>query len=163
MINNFKIISFATSEPLMGSDVAGMRCKAEQDGDDFILNGTKYWITNGGYADYYSIFASADPEARHQGICAFIVERGQEGVSVGEPIPKIGQRSSNTVAVKLDNVRVPKENILAMPGGEGFKLAMKTFSRTRPSIGAFAVGAARSAMEFALDHAKKRRAFRSSN
>ncbi|MHB9097737.1 MAG: acyl-CoA dehydrogenase family protein, partial [Syntrophales bacterium] len=154
----FKRICFATSEPTMGSDVAGMRCKAEKAGDDYILNGTKYWITNAGVADYMTVFATIDPEKQHEGIGAFLVEKDWEGVSVGKPIPKLGQRCSNTAGINFKNVRVPKENIIAEPG-KGFVLAMKTFSRTRPIIGAFAVGAARSAMEFAIDYAKKRRVF----
>ncbi len=154
----FKRICFATSEPTMGSDVAGMRCKAEKTDDGYILNGTKYWITNAGVADYMTVFATIDPEKQHAGIGAFLVEKEWEGVSVGKPIPKLGQRCSNTAGISLKNVRVPKENIIAEPGA-GFVLAMKTFSRTRPIIGAFAVGAARSAMEFAIDYAKKRRAF----
>jgi len=158
ILNEYKKICFATSEPLMGSDVAGMRCKATVDGEDFILNGTKYWITNGGVADYASVFATIDPKKQHDGICAFLVETNWPGIHVGQPIPKMGQRCSNTVALKFDNVRVPKENLLAPPGG-GFVLAMKTFGRTRPIISAFGVGAARSAMEFSLDYAKKRKAF----
>ncbi len=158
ILNDFKLICFATSEPTMGSDVAGMRCRAERDGDDYILNGTKYWITNGGISDYMSIFATVDPDAQHDGICAFLVERDWEGVSVGRQIPKLGQRGSNTTGINLKDVRVPKENMMAPPG-EGFILAMKTFARTRPAIGAFAIGTARSAMEFAIDYAKKRRAF----
>ena len=158
ILNNFKLISFATSEPTMGSDVSGIRCSATKDGDDYILNGTKYWVTNGGLADYFSIFATVDPKSQHQGICAFLVEKDWEGVQVGKSIPKLGQRCSNTAGVHFNNVRVPKENILAAPG-DGFVLAMKTFSRTRSSIGAFAVGAARSALEYALEYAKKRRAF----
>ncbi|MCU0845689.1 MAG: acyl-CoA dehydrogenase family protein [Spirochaetes bacterium] len=154
----FKRICFATSEPTMGSDVASMICRATKDGDGYLLNGTKYWITNGGIADYMTIFATVDPEQKHAGICAFIVEKEWDGVRVGRSIPKMGQRTSNTVGINLKNVRVPKENVLAEPG-EGFVLAMKTFARTRPIIGAFAVGAARSAMEYALDYAKKRRAF----
>ncbi|MFZ2632050.1 MAG: acyl-CoA dehydrogenase family protein [Desulfosalsimonadaceae bacterium] len=156
--NEFKLIAFATSEPMMGSDVAGIRCLATKDGDDYILNGTKYWVTNGGIADYFSIFATVDPKSQHEGICAFLVEKDWEGVSIGKSIPKLGQRCSNTSGIHFNHVRVPKENVLALPG-EGFVLAMKTFSRTRASIGAFAVGAARSAMEYALDYAKKRRAF----
>jgi acyl-CoA dehydrogenase len=156
--DNFKLICFATSEPTMGSDVAGMRCHAEEDGDAYILNGTKYWITNAGLADYMSVFATVDPKSAHAGICAFIVERDFPGVSTGRHIPKLGQRGSNTAAIHLKDVRVPKENMMAPPG-EGFVLAMKTFARTRPSIGAFAVGAARSAMEFALDYAKRRKTF----
>jgi acyl-CoA dehydrogenase len=154
----FKLICFATSEPTMGSDVAGIRCKAEKKGTDYILNGSKYWITNGGIADYMTIFATVDPESQHKGICAFLVERDQEGVRVGRPIPKLGQRTSNTVGLNFKNVRVAKENVVAEPG-KGFVLAMRTFSRTRPIIGAFAVGAARSAMEFAIDYTKKRHAF----
>jgi acyl-CoA dehydrogenase len=153
-----KLICFATSEPTMGSDVAGMRCHAEKKGNDYILNGTKYWITNGGVADYMTLFATVDPKSQHKGICAFVVERGWEGVSTGRQIEKLGQRASNTTALNFKNVVVPKENVLAEPG-EGFVLAMRTFSRTRPSIGAFAVGAARSAMEFAIDYVKKRQAF----
>jgi acyl-CoA dehydrogenase len=154
----FKRICFATSEPGMGSDVAGMRCKAEKIGDDYLLNGTKYWITNAGVADYMAVFATIDPEKQHEGIGAFLVEKDWEGVSVGKPIPKLGQRCSNTAGLNFKNVRVPKENVIAEPG-KGFVLAMKTFSRTRPIIGAFAVGAARSAMEYAIDYAKKRKAF----
>jgi acyl-CoA dehydrogenase len=153
-----KIVSFATSEPMMGSDVAGIRCKAERDGNDFILNGTKYWITNAGLADYASIFATVDPKSKHKGICAFFVEMDWEGIKVGKHIPKLGQRPSMTNAIKFDNVRIPAENVLAQPG-EGFALGMRTFSQTRPIIGAFATGAARSALEFTLDYAEKRRAF----
>jgi acyl-CoA dehydrogenase len=158
ILKDFKLICFATSEPTMGSDVAGIRCKAEQDGDDYILNGTKYWITNGGIADYMSVFATVDPESQHEGVCAFLVERDWPGVSIGRKIPKMGQRGSNTTGINFKDVRVPKANILALPG-EGFMLAMQTFSRTRPAIGAFAVGTARSAMEYAIDYANKRRAF----
>lgn len=158
LARQFKPICFATSEPTMGSDVAGMRCKAEKKGTDYILNGTKYWITNAGVADYMTVFATTDPEKGHAGISAFLVEKGWEGVSVGKPIPKLGQRCSNTAGLNFKNVRVPKGNVIAAPG-KGFVLAMKTFSRTRPIIGAFAVGAARSAMEFAIDYTKKRRVF----
>ena len=154
----FKRICFATSEPLMGSDVAGMRCLAAKKGKDYILNGTKYWITNAGVSDYMTVFATIDPASQHQGIGAFLVERDWDGVSVGKPIPKLGQRCSNTAGLNLKNVRVPNENVIAEPG-KGFVLAMKTFSQTRPSIGAFAVGAARSAMEYAIDYAKRRAVF----
>ncbi|MCP4762452.1 MAG: acyl-CoA dehydrogenase [archaeon] len=159
MIKEPKIMSFATSEPTMGSDVAGIRCKATRDGNDFILNGIKYWITNAGYADYCSVFATEDPKSRHKGICCFLVDMNWDGISTGKHIPKMGQRTSNTTSIKFDNVRVPAENVLAQPGGEGFKLGMKTFSRTRPIISAFATGAARSAMDFAIHYSKKRRAF----
>ncbi len=158
IVKDFKLTAFATSEPTMGSDVAGLRCKATPDGEDYILNGTKYWITNGGVADYVSVFATIDPKAQHAGICAFLVEMDWEGVTIGRKIPKMGQRCSNTVGINFKNVRVPRENILAPPG-KGFVLAMQTFARTRPIIGSFGVGAARTAMEYALDYAKKRKAF----
>ena len=155
---NFKLIAFATSEPTMGSDVASMKCRAEKDGDDFILNGNKFWITNGGYANYITVFATIDPELKHKGIAAFIVPTDAEGVKLGKHIPKLGQRASNTVSVVLRNVRINKENVLAKPG-RGFVLAMQTFAHTRPAIGAFAVGCARSAMEYSIDYAKKREVF----
>ncbi|MDD5722968.1 MAG: acyl-CoA dehydrogenase family protein [Syntrophales bacterium] len=158
MAKEFKLMCFGTSEPTMGSDVAGMRCLATKDGDDYILNGTKYWITNGGIADYMTVFATTDPKLQHAGICAFVVELDWEGISVGKTIPKMGQRCSNTAGIHFENTRVPKENILAEPG-KGFMLAMKTFDRTRPVIGSFGVGAARSAMEFALQYTKIRHAF----
>ena len=158
LTKEFKLIAFATSEPTMGSDVAGMKCKAKKEGDDYILNGAKFWITNGGYADYITVFATVDPEKKHKGIAAFIVDTKTEGVRLGKHIPKLGQRASNTVAVSLKDVKVPKENVLAKPG-RGFVLAMQTFAHTRPAIGAFATGCARSAMEYAIDYANKREAF----
>lgn len=158
LINEFKLIAFATSEPTMGSDVAGMQCRALKDGEEYILNGNKFWITNGGYADYITVFATIDPEKKHKGIAAFIVDTKSEGVKLGKHIPKLGQRSSNTVSVGLKDVRIPKENVLAKPG-RGFVLAMQTFAHTRPAIGAFAVGCARSAMEYSIDYAQKREAF----
>ena len=158
IVNEGKFICFATSEAILGSDVAGIRCRAEETGGDYILNGTKFWITNAGIADYMTVFATVDPSKKHDGIAAFVVERDWEGVSTGAHIPKLGQRGSNTAALSFKNVRVPAENVIAEPG-KGFVLAMRTFARTRPVIGAFAVGAARSAMEFAIDYVKKRKAF----
>ena len=155
---NFKLIAFATSEPGMGSDVAGMQCRAEKDGKDFVLNGTKYWITNAGYSDYISVFATVDPEKKHRGIAAFIVPTNYKGVKTGPHIPKLGQRASNTCSVVLKDVRIPEENVLAKPG-RGFVLAMQTFQKTRPAVAAFAVGCARSAMEYAIDYAQKRKTF----
>ncbi|MHA2391833.1 MAG: acyl-CoA dehydrogenase family protein [Promethearchaeota archaeon] len=155
---NLKLISFATSEPGMGSDVAGMQCRAEPDGDGYILNGTKYWITNAGHADYISLFATVDPEKKHRGIAGFIVPTDYEGVSRGQHIPKLGQRASNTCSVVLKDVKIPKENVLAKPG-RGFVVAMQTFQATRPPVAAFAIGCARSAMEYSIDYALKRKTF----
>jgi len=158
LINNFKLICFATSETVMGSDVGGMICKADKDGDDYILNGKKYWITNGGIANYVSLFANADPKSRHKGIGAFLVRIGKEGVEAGRPIEKMGHRLSNTVVVNLKDYRVPPEDVMEEPG-KGFPLAMKTFARTRPIIGAMATGLARSALDYAIHYVKKRKAF----
>jgi acyl-CoA dehydrogenase len=155
---NFKLIAFATSEPGMGSDVAGMQCRAEPDGDGYILNGTKYWITNAGYSDYISLFATVDPEKKHRGIAGFIVPNNLKGVSTGKHIPKLGQRASNTCSIVLKDVRIPKENVLAKPG-RGFVVAMQTFQKTRPAVAAFAIGCARSAMEYSIDYALKRKTF----
>ena len=153
--SKFSLASYCLSEFTVGSDPASMRTTAVLDGDHYLLNGTKMWITNGGYADFYLVFATMDPEKRHKGIICLIVPSHLEGVSHGEPIDKMGQRASNTTAVVFKNVRVPKENLL---GGEeeGFKKAMAALDITRPMIAMGAVGVARSAMELATRYAKKR-------
>ncbi len=153
-----KIVSFATSEQGMGSDVGSMRCKVSKDGDDYVLNGTKYWITNAGAADYCTVFASIDPKTPYKGIGCFFVHMKKDGVKAGEHIPKMGQRTSNTAAIKFTDYRVNAEDVLAPPG-EGFGLAMNTFTHTRPIIGSFAVGAARSCLDYSIQYVKKRKAF----
>jgi len=153
--SKFSLASYCLSEVTVGSDPASMRTTAVLDGDHYLLNGMKMWITNGGYADFYLVFATMDPDKRHKGIICLIVPSHLEGVSHGEPIDKMGQRASNTTAVVFKNVRVPKENLL---GGEeeGFKKAMAALDITRPMIAMGAVGVARSAMELATRYAKKR-------
>ncbi len=151
----FSIASYCLSELTVGSDPASMRTTAVLDGDHYVLNGTKMWITNGGYADFYLVFATTDPEKRHRGIISLIVPAQLEGVSHGEPIDKMGQRASNTTAVIFKNVRVPKENLLG-GGGEGFKKAMAALDITRPMIAMGAVGIARAAMELSGRYALKR-------
>ncbi len=153
--SKFSMASYCLSEVTVGSDPSSMKTTASLDGDHYLLNGTKMWITNGGYADYYLVFATMDPQKRHQGIICLIVPSHLEGVSHGEPIDKMGQRASNTTAVRFDQVRVPKENLLAGEG-EGFKKAMAALDITRPMIAIGAVGVARSAMELATRYAKKR-------
>jgi alkylation response protein AidB-like acyl-CoA dehydrogenase len=132
-----------------------MRTTAVLDGDHYVLNGTKMWITNGGYADFYLVFATTDPGKRHKGIICLIVPSNLEGVSHGEPIDKMGQRASNTTGVTFNHVRVPRDNLLAGEG-DGFKKAMAALDITRPMIAIGAVGIARSAMELATQYAKKR-------
>ena len=151
----FSIASYCLSEPAVGSDPASMRTTAVLDGDHYLLNGTKMWITNGGYADFYLVFATIDPGKKHRGIISLIVPAKSEGVSHGEPIDKMGQRASNTTAVIFKNVRVPKENLLG-GAGDGFKKAMAALDITRPMIAMGAVGIARTAMELAGRYALKR-------
>jgi len=151
--------SFATSEPSMGSDVAGIQTTARLEGDEIVINGRKMWITNGGVATMVSVFCRLEGTKRHEGITAVIVPTDTHGFSVGKPIPKMGHRVSNTVMLRLDDVHIPKENILGEPG-KAFHLAMQTFAHTRPTIGAFACGMARGAMEYAIAYAKRRKAFK---
>jgi len=153
------LAAYATSEPSMGSDVAGMQCRATPDaGGGYVLNGTKQWITNGSLASFYVVFATVDPELRHRGIAAFIVDRNQSGVRPGRHEDKLGQRASDTAAVVLEDVRVPAAQVLAAPG-HGFKLAMETFNQTRPDIGAGAVGLMRRCLDECVAYARERVAF----
>jgi acyl-CoA dehydrogenase len=151
----FSLASYCLSELSVGSDPAAMKTTASLKGDHYILNGTKMWITSGGYADLFLVFANTDPSKKHQGILCLIVPSNLEGVSHGEPIDKMGQRASNTTAVIFKNVRVPKENLLAGEG-EGFKKAMAALDITRPMIAVGGVGIARTALELSLQYAKKR-------
>jgi acyl-CoA dehydrogenase len=154
----FKLISFCLSEPGAGSDVAGLQLHAEKDGSHYVLNGTKAWITNGGEADFYTVFATLDRTSRHKGICAFVVEREAQGLEPGKKEDKLGQRSSDTRVVHFDGVRVPESQRLGEEG-QGFRIAMQTMDRTRPIIGAVAVGIARRALEESLAYSQDRKAF----
>ena len=151
--------AYATSEPSMGSDVAGMQCRATKDGaGGYVLNGTKQWITNATLASFYVIFATEDPALKHKGIGAFIVERSQDGIKPGRHEDKLGQRASDTASVTLEDVRIPASQVLALPG-QGFKLAMETFNQTRPDIGAGCVGLMRRALDECVAYARERKAF----
>jgi acyl-CoA dehydrogenase len=152
------MVSFCLSEPEAGSDVAGMQLLAEKDGDHYVLNGTKCWITHGGVADVYTVFATLDRASRHKGICAFVMPSDLPGVTIGKKEDKMGQRASDTRVIHFDNVRVPASQRLGKEG-EGFKIAMKTLDTTRPSIGALAVGIARRALDESVAYAKDRKAF----
>jgi acyl-CoA dehydrogenase len=155
---SFKLIAFCLSESGAGSDVAGLQLKADRDGEDYVLNGTKAWITNGGEADLYTVFATLDPSSRHAGICAFVVPADAPGVSYGKKEQKMGQRASDTRVVHFDGVRVAAAQRLGQEG-EGFKIAMQTLDRTRPPIGALATGIARRALEESIGYASERKAF----
>jgi acyl-CoA dehydrogenase len=150
--------SYCTTEPSGGSDVAGLRTQFRAVGDDYVLNGEKSWITNASLASFYVVFATSDPQKRHKGIAAFIVDRDTPGLRVGKHEDKMGQRASDTAAVHFEDVKVPKENMLA-PEGEGFKLAMETFNQTRPDIAAMATGLMQRCLDESLAYAKERKTF----
>ena len=154
----FKVLAFCLSEPGAGSDVAGLQLHAARDGDDYVLNGTKAFFTNGGHADIYTVFAILDRSARHKGMCAFVVPRGTPGLSPGQKEDKMGQRASDTTLVHFDDVRVPASQRLGAEG-EGFKIAMATLDRARPQVAALAVGIARRALEESLAYSQERKAF----
>ena len=147
--------AYCLTEPGSGSDAAGMKTTAVLEGDEWVLNGSKIFITNGGYADVFIVFAQTNPALKHKGIAAFIVEKNFPGFSVGKKEKKLGIRSSSTTEVIFDNCRVPKENILGQVG-EGFKIAMMTLDGGRNGISAQALGIAQGAFDHALAYSKDR-------
>jgi acyl-CoA dehydrogenase len=149
--------AYAITEPDAGSDVASMKTTARKVDGGYVLNGTKHFITNGGLADIYVVFATIDPSQRADGICAFIVEK-EMGVQAGKKERKMGIRASHTAQIHLEDVFVPQENMLGEEG-EGFIVAMRTFEHTRPDVAALAVGVARAAFEYAMDYAQQREQF----
>lgn len=155
VINSGKLAAFALTEPGAGSDAGAVATSATKNGDDYILNGTKCFITNGGLADIYVIFANARKSAGVRGLTAFIVERGTPGFSIGKEEHKMGIRASNTCELVLDNVCVPAANRIGREG-EGFKLAMKTLDAARPFVGAVSVGLCQAAFEQAVKYSKER-------
>jgi acyl-CoA dehydrogenase len=155
LTDDFKLASFCLTEPDAGSDVSGMRTSAVKMGDKYVINGSKCFITNGGYADYYTVYAKTDKDAGHKGISAFVVEREWDGVTVDKKEDKLGQRASNTATISFNDVEVPAENLLGEEN-HGFKLAMMTLDRTRPGVASMAVGIARAAFEFATEYSKER-------
>jgi butyryl-CoA dehydrogenase len=153
-----KIGAYGLTEPGSGSDAAAMKTTAVRDGDHYILNGNKIFITNGGEAEIYVVFAVTDPEKKHKGVTAFIVEEGMAGFSMGKKEKKLGIRSSPTLEIIFDQVKVPVENRLGEEG-EGFKIAMMTLDGGRNGIAAQAVGIAQGALDHALAYAKERKQF----
>ncbi len=155
----FKLASFALTEPNAGSDVASMSTTITEDGNDYIINGSKMWITNGSHADQFTVFGKTDPAGGHRGISCVVVPGDAKGISRGKPEKKMGQNASDTIGLTFDEVRVPKANRIGAEG-EGFKIAMKTLDASRPLTAIFAVGLARKAMEHAIEYSKERKAFR---
>ena len=156
--SRFNMGAFCLTEPGAGSDVAAMSTTAKRDGDTYVLNGTKTFITNGSIASLYTVFATRDKSLRHQGIAGFIVPADTPGISHGQKFDKMGQRASDTAEVIFEDVRVPRANLLGRED-EGFRIAMVTLDRTRPTIAAMSVGLARAAMDAAVQYAKERVTF----
>ncbi len=152
------MFSYCLSEPEAGSDAAAMKTRAVRDGDDWVLEGVKRWITNAGVSDYYTVFAVTDPDAGKKGITAFVVEKDDDGVSFGAPEKKLGIKGSPTREVYLDKVRIPGDRLIGTEGG-GFALAMRVLDHTRVTIAAQAVGVAQGALDYALGYAKERKQF----
>jgi acyl-CoA dehydrogenase len=152
------LCSFALSEPGAGSDVAALRSTAMRVGDEYVLNGSKTFITNAGHAEWAVVFAKTDPAAGRRGMSAFVVEMSSPGVVIEKHLEKMGQRATDTSAFALNDVRVPAENRLGEEG-EGFKIAMATLDFTRPGTAIGAVGVAQAAYEHALEYSKERVTF----
>ena len=153
-----KMASYALSEREAGSDAAAMRTRAKADGDDWILNGSKCWITNGGKSAWYTVMAVSDPDKGANGISAFMVHEDDEGFIIGPKERKLGIKGSPTTELYFENCRVPGDRIIGEPG-TGFKTALATLDHTRPTIGAQAVGIAQGALDAAIEYTKDRKQF----
>lgn len=158
MTENFTLAAYAVTEPGAGSDVAGIRTTAKRVGDEYIINGSKMWITNAGHADWFFVLAKTDPNAGHKGMTGFIVDAKTPGIIVGKKEKNMGQRCSDTRGVTFEDVKVPKENMIGKEG-EGFKIAMGAFDQTRPAVAIGAVGVARAALDHSIRYANTRNAF----
>lgn len=153
------MFSYGLSEREAGSDTASMKTRAVRDGDDWILNGQKSWITNAGVSEYYTVLAVTDPDGRRgANVSAFVVEKSDEGFTFGEPERKLGIKGSPTRELFFDNVRIPGNRMIG-PEGTGLKLALRTLDHTRVTIGAQAVGIAQGALDYAIGYVKERRQF----
>jgi alkylation response protein AidB-like acyl-CoA dehydrogenase len=150
--------SYCLSEPDAGSDAVRMKTKAVRDGDGWVLDGVKRWITNAGWSEYYTVMAVTDPDASSKGISAFVVEKSDEGVSFGAPEKKLGIKGSPTREVYFDKVRIPADRMIGEEG-TGFATAMKTLDHTRVTIAAQALGIAQGALDHAITYVKERKQF----
>ncbi len=153
-----QLAAYAVTEPAAGSDVAGIQTMAVRQGDAYVLNGSKTFITNASVASFYIVFAYTDRQQRHRGISAFLVERDQPGFSVGKPLEKMGQRASDTAEIFFESVTVPEHRRVGREG-DGFAIAMQVFDKSRPVVAAMAVGLARRALEESVEYGKTRQAF----
>ncbi|POM23485.1 Acyl-CoA dehydrogenase [Actinomadura rubteroloni] len=158
LARNEGMFSYCLSEPEAGSDAASMKTRAVRDGDHWVLNGAKCWITNAGVSEFYTVMAVTDPEKRSRGISAFVVEKSDPGVSFGPKERKLGIKGSPTRTVNLDNVRIPADRIIGAEG-TGFGTAMRTLDHTRVTIAAQAIGIAQGALDHAVDYVRQRHQF----
>jgi alkylation response protein AidB-like acyl-CoA dehydrogenase len=152
------MFSYGLSEPEAGSDVRGIRTKAVRDGDSWVINGTKRWISNAGVSEYYTIVALTDSDAGSKGFTAFVVEKGDEGFSFGVPEKKLGIKGSPTTELYFDNTRIPADRIIG-DVGQGLAIALGTLDHTRVTIAAQAVGIAQGALDYARGYMKERKQF----
>jgi alkylation response protein AidB-like acyl-CoA dehydrogenase len=152
------MFSYALSEPEAGSDAANMKARAARDGDSFVLNGTKRWISNAGVSSYYTVMAVTDPAAGSSGISAFVVEKDDEGFSFGAPERKLGIKGSPTRELYFDNCVIPADRLIGEEG-EGFRIALATLDHTRITIAAQALGIAQGALDYATGYVKERHQF----
>jgi alkylation response protein AidB-like acyl-CoA dehydrogenase len=150
--------SYCLSEPDAGSDAGAMTTRAVRDGEGWVLNGVKRWITNAGVSEYYTVIAVTDAERRTRGMTAFVVEKADSGISFGAPEKKLGIKGSPTREVYFDDVRIPGDRVIGEEGA-GFEIAMRTLDHTRVTIAAQAVGVAQGALDYALGYAQERRQF----
>jgi acyl-CoA dehydrogenase len=155
LIDEVVLSSFALTEPNAGSDVSGIQTTAVRHGNDYVLNGSKMFITNAGHASWFTVFASTDKSKGHRGLTAFIVPADSDGLVIDRHLDKMGQRATDTSAMSFQDVRVPVEDRLGAEG-EGFKIAMRTLDFTRPGTAIGAVGVARAAFEYAAQYSKER-------
>ena len=153
-----EMAAYCATEPEAGSDLAGIKTQARREGDHYVLNGSKTFISGATVADFYTVFAYTDPSMRHKGMSCFIVDRDWEGVSVGQPFEKMGQHASDTAEVIFEDVKVPETHLLGQEG-MGFLIAMKVFDRSRPATAAGAVGVAQRALDESIGYAKERVTF----
>jgi acyl-CoA dehydrogenase len=158
MTEELLMAAYCVTEPGAGSDVAGIRTKAVKYGDEYVINGSKMWITNANVANWYFVLAYTDPEKKHKGISAFIVPRDTPGIQVGKKEMNMGQRCSDTRGITFTDVKIPAKNLLGKEG-DGFKIAMSAFDHTRPIVSSASVGLARAAMEHAIKYSKERMTF----
>lgn len=153
-----ELASYAVTEPGAGSDVAGISTTATKRGSEYVIKGSKTFISNASYSNFFVVFAYTDTAKKHKGMSAFIVERDRAGFSVSKKFDKLGQRASDTAEITLDEVAVPESHLLGREG-DGFMIAMKVFDKSRPAVAASAIGVAQRALDEALKYAKERQTF----